>query len=203
MGSLNILNNYSEEEKVNFIDFVNTLLAQSVIVAAKESDKRHYRFYEMHAEEIQEYFLFAGWEVKTSENKVITLRNTTGKNKVNLTLFESTLLFIIYKLYIDQLTSLRLVRDVRISNLEIREQFFNLNIHNKLPPREKMTLALKKFQRHSILELVQGNWDDEASEFIVYDSIAEIITPSILKEMDTWINELNNIEEWEDNEVNK
>lgn len=202
MEWLEILNNFTEQEKSQFTDCVNTLLAQSVLVAKKESDKIHYRFYEKYEDVLDGYFSLAGWKLKSTDNRVVVLRNNTGKNKVNLTLFESTLLFVIYKLYVEQLTDLRIGKGVHISNLEIREQFFILNIYNKLPARDKMISALKKFQRHSIMELIQGNWDDEDAVFVIYDSISEIITTSILKEMNKWIDELNKTEEWIYDEVN-
>jgi len=183
--------NLTEKEKSMFEDCANRLLAHSILVAKKDEDKPYYRFYERHLEIFKGYFLVAGWILNCSNSRVISLKNKTGKNRVQLSLSESIMLFIVCKLFYEKSRELKLTNGVHITNLEIREQYMALQINNRLPARDEVKRVLKRFQRHSLIDLVSGEWGEENAVIVIFDSITEVITTKSLFEMEKWIDDMN------------
>lgn len=181
----------TEKEKTMFEDCANRLLAQSIFVSRKEEDKPYYRFCERHIEIFKEYFSLSGWVLSHSTNRVITLKNKLGRNRVQLTLSESVMLFILCKLYYEKSSELKLTNGVHISNLEIREQYMALQISKRLPSQEETKRILKMYQRHSIIDLVQGDWGSESAIIVIFDSITEVVTVQIIDAIEKWICEVD------------
>lgn len=186
-------NNLTETDKMMFEDCANRLLAQSILVSKREQDKPYFRFCDKHIEIFKEYFYIAGWQLNYSNNHVISLKNRHGRNRVQLNLSESLMLFILCKLYYEKHSELKLTSGVHITNLEIREQYMALKISNRLPAQEVMKRILKLFNKHSLIDLVQGEWGSESAVIAIFDSITEVVTVQSINAIEKWINnfELN------------
>lgn len=182
--------NLTEKDKIMFQDCANRLLAHSILVSKREEDKPFYRFCERHIEIFKEYFSMSGWELNNSNNRVITLKNKYGRNRIQLNLSESIMLFVLCKLYYEQSAELRLTRDVHITPLEVREQYMALQISHRLPAQEAVKRMLKMFSKHSLIDLVQGDWGSESAIITIYDSITEVMTVQIIDAIAKWINEI-------------
>lgn len=201
-------NNYqtlTEKEKEMFIDCSNRLLAQSILISAREEDKVYFRFCEKNIEIFKEYFSLSGWKVNLFSRSIITLQNSSGKNKLQLNLLESILLFVLTKLYMDKSSELSLSDKIFITNLELREQYMTLQISNRLPAQEELKKALRLFQRHSIIDFERGEINDENATIFIYDSIKSVITIELMDKLNEWLTDQNNnkeqTEEIEDNEI--
>lgn len=101
------------------------------------------------------------------------------------------MLFIVCKLFYEKSRELKLTNGVHITNLEIREQYMALQINNRLPARDEVKRVLKRFQRHSLIDLVSGEWGEENAVIVIFDSITEVITTKSLFEMEKWIDDMN------------
>lgn len=187
------LSKLTEKDKAMFEECANRLLAQSILVSKKDEDKPYYRFCERHIEIFKGYFLLSGWVINNSSNRVISLKNKLGRNRVQLTLSESILLFILCKLFFEKSSELKLTNGVHITNLEIREQYMALQISKRLPSQEEVKRILKLFQKHSIIDLVDGEWGSETAIIVIYDSITEVVTTQIIDEIEAWIKNVDSL----------
>jgi hypothetical protein len=197
----------SEKDKNLFRECANKLLSQTFLVAQNEKDKAYFRFCKHNIHLFKEYFFISGWELKITGHRenVIALSNKYNENRLTLSLSQSLLLFILAHDYQEKSHDISLLDKVVISNQEIREKYMALNISKRLPSLDEMVKTLKLFQKHSLIDLISGDWSSENAAFQIFDSIMICLSIEAINQISKWIEENDSeaAEEEDDEELDK
>jgi hypothetical protein len=181
----------TEKDKHLFRESANKLLSQTFLVAQNEKDKAYFRFCKHHIDLFKEYLSLSGWEIQITGQRenVIALSNKYNENRMSLSLSQSLLLFIFAHDYQEKSHDISLLDKVVISNQEIREKYMALNISKRLPSLDEMVKTLKLFQKHSLIDLISGDWNSENAAFQIFDSIMICLPIEAINQISKWIEE--------------
>ncbi|WP_211749808.1 DUF4194 domain-containing protein [Paenibacillus sp. Marseille-Q4541] len=200
--------NLTEKEKEDFALTVNRLLAQTYLVYYNDDDTRLYRFVERYHELIKEYMHIGGWKVSLHRDfRIVSVSSALDKNRLHLTIEETMFLYILRLLYDEKLKELTLAPQITVTIQELQDNYVSLQISKRLPTKDTMKKTLRIFEKHSLIKLVQGNYDNPESILIIYPTVTIATTIQAIEEFSTKLLEKSkskgdvDIEEIDESEV--
>ncbi len=186
----------TDNEKQQFGETLNLLLAKTYLVYERDEDRRHYRFVEKHFELFTRYLEMSRWTLYLQkQHAVIQLYNMDERNRRNFNLQETIFLIILRLLYDEKRRDLRLTQQVLVSGQEIQEKYMALQIRKRLPSREDTQYSLKLFSSFSLLDLKSGHWRDPEAVYVLYPSLLLVINPGDLETLADWLREQSEFED--------
>lgn len=161
-----------EKERLNFSRIVNKLLQVNYLTNQKESDIKDYYFITSHIDLFKSYFLFMDCELLFDmTNRLISLLNTQGSNRLNIKLNESIVLLIIRLLYDEKMREVSLINQVIIHLEEIHDKYLSIGLNDRRISKTELKQILALFSRYNLLTILDHNFNDDRSRLILYPSL--------------------------------
>jgi hypothetical protein len=183
MEWLNKYENLTEKQKEDFKSTINRLLSQTHVVYHNETDLKFYRFCENHPEIISEYLLLSGWKVTHhKENRIFSIFNLEDKNRLQLNIEETLFLYMLRLLYDEKLKELSLAPQITVTIQDIQDKYLALQVAKRLPTRDALKRILRIYEKHSVIHLLNGAFDNPESTLIIYPSISIVSSSTAINE---------------------
>ncbi|QVK18884.1 DUF4194 domain-containing protein [Mycoplasmatota bacterium] len=168
-------NNYiglHEKDKTNFSRIVNKLLYVNYLTNQKESDINDYYFITSHFDLFKLYFMLMECELLfDTTNRLISLFNKQGRNRLNLKLNESIVLLILRLLYDEKMREVSLMNQVIIHLEEIHDKYLSIGLQDRRISKTELKQILGLFSRYNLLNILDHQIKDDSSRIMLYPSL--------------------------------
>jgi hypothetical protein len=174
----------SNSEKEEFRRLLNLILSRTFIIRdvydPKEGMMRvnpEYRFVERNFALFNEYLWFSGWALyKDSQYGVIALVNTYEYNRVRLDRNTTLILFILRLIFEEEREKVTLRKEVLTSTGQIVHKMLTLGLIKKKPSDRDLAEALRQLAYYSIIQKLEGRWEDPDNKLLILPSILFVVT---------------------------
>lgn len=160
-----------QRDKDAFQRICNKLLG-TCFLCRNSAGKPDYYFVLKYRERFQEYLGVLGCRLEINEEYgVIQLTNPQNYNRLSLKLMESVILLILRILFDEKKRELSVSDEVIVNLGDIQDKFLSLQIRDKMIDKTSMRNTLHLFRRFSLIQILDGDLNDEESRVLIYDSI--------------------------------
>jgi len=144
--------NLSITDKKQFSDAANKLLAVNFLVKSKPDNANMYYFVSKNVELFTDYFAFIDWELDINTGLgVVSLKNTSNRNRLNLKLNETITLLIIRLLYEQNSDEVNIDDHVEIKVSDIHEMYAIIGLESRILTKTAIIEILSLFRRFNLL----------------------------------------------------
>lgn len=174
----------TNSDKEEFKRLLNLILSHTFIVRDLYDSREgmlkvnsEYRFIERNYELFVDYLDFAGWTLdKDSNYGVIALSNTYEYNRVRLDRSTTMILYTLRLIFEEEREKVTLRNEILITTGQIVQKLITLGLVKKKPSDKDLSEALRLLSYHSVIQKLEGIWEDAECKILILPSILFIVT---------------------------
>lgn len=189
--NLEFLNTATAKELEQFKAVCNQLLSRTYVVRTLYRPVRgrvsnpDYTFLSIHYESVREYLSLLDWDLRRDDiNGYFYVLNTDEANRCILSKRETAILLALRMLYDESQERLGLEQDALCSVREVLEKIVtDYAILPAKPNMEEVKRALTVFENHSILQRIEGKFNQADCRFAILPTIQTAVSSERLNEV--------------------
>lgn len=189
--NLEFLNTATAKELEQFKAVCNQLLSRTYVVRTLYRPGRgrvsnsDYTFLSIHYESVREYLSLLDWDLRRDDiNGYFYVLNTDEANRCILSKRETAILLALRMLYDESQERLGLEQDALCSVREVLEKVVtDYAILPAKPNMEEVKRALTVFENHSILQRIEGKFNQADCRFAILPTIQTAVSSERLNEV--------------------
>lgn len=174
----------TNSEKEEFKRLLNLILSRTFIVRDLFDSKEEmikvnseYRFVERNFELFVDYLGFGGWTLEKDTNYgVIALGNTYEYNRVRLDRNTTMILYTLRLIFEEEREKIALRSEILTTTGQIVQKLITLSLVKKKPSDKDLNDALRQLAYHSVIQKIDGSWEDAECKILILPSILFIVT---------------------------
>ena len=189
--NFDFVTNATAKELEQFKSICNQLLSHTYVVRTNYQpgkgrvDNPDYLFLSRHYEAVQEYLSLLDWDLRRDAmNGYFYVLNTDEANRCILSKRETAILLALRMLYDESQERLGLEQDALCSVREVLEKIVtDYAILPAKPNMEEVKRALTVFENHSILQRIEGKFNQADCRFAILPTIQTAVSSERLNEV--------------------
>lgn len=203
------INQATQKELDQFKSVCNQLLSRTYVVRTlyKQGHGRinnpDYTFLSIHYEVVQEYLSLLDWDLRKDDlNGYFYVLNKDEANRCNLSKKETALLLAIRLIYDENQEQLGLEQDAICTVRDVLEKVVtDYAILPAKPNMDEVKRALILFENHSIIQRIDGKYNQGSCKFAILPTILTAVSGEKLKAVVSVLRRENGNEEAEEDSV--
>ena len=189
--NFDFVTNATAKELEQFKSVCNQLLSRTYVVRTLYRPGRErlnnpdYTFLTIHAEAVRDYLSLLDWDLRHDDaNGIYYVVNTDDANRCILSKRETAILLALRMLYDESLEGLGLEKDALCTVREVLEKIVTDDaILPAKPNMEEVKRALTVFENHSILQRIEGKFNQADCRFAILPTIQTAVSSKRLNEV--------------------
>lgn len=185
------LSSASDKELQQFKSVCNQLLSRTYVVRTLYRPGRErlnnpdYTFLTIHAEAVHDYLSLLDWDLRHDDaNGIYYVVNTDDANRCILSKRETAILLALRMLYDESLEGLGLEKDALCTVREVLEKVVtDYAILPAKPNMEKFKRAMLILENHSIIQRIEGKYNQPDCRFAILPTILTAVSAERLHEV--------------------
>lgn len=197
-------------DRQNFRSIVHKLLTRTFLLRRKYDPEKNvkifnpdYAFVERNFSLFSSYFDLAGFSLEKDDSYgVIKLKNDTDSLRPQKIDKATTLLIYALRLiYDEEMESLGVNEDVRISVSDLVNKLVSLGLYQKKPSDQLLADMLRRAQGFNLVYKASGSWTEASTRFAILPTIRFVLTNEKLQSLRNLVKKEEEVEEYENEEA--